>query len=212
MTDHKIAVIGAGSVGGGLGARLARSGYEVYFGLREGKEASELLAKSGSTAHARLPEEAAEVADIVILALPARAMLEVAGKLPLAGKIVVDAANPITWDKGPVWAPPPEGSLAAAIQALVPNAKVVKAFNTFGAEFHADPRVGDRGVDVQMASDHDDAKSALAAVARRAGFNPVDVGPLRNAAALENLAVLWIHLAMAAGRGREFAFMAVDRA
>lgn len=212
MSSPRLAIIGAGSVGGGLGARLARSGHEVYFGLRAGKEASELLAKSGGTAHARLPEEAAAAADIVFITVPGRVAVEVAKGLPLDGKIVVDCANPLAMDDlGPKWVPPPEGSLAQAIQAAQPQARVIKAFNTFGAEFHADPRVGMGSVDVQMASDDDEAKATLSEVIRKAGFHPLDVGPLRNAACLENLAILWIHRAYRLGAGRQWAFQAVAR-
>lgn len=197
----KIAVIGAGHVGGNLGTRFARSGLEVRFGVREAKP--ELLARAtGATASA--PAEAAAWGDVVILAVPGPVAVEVARSLSheLAGKIVVDCNNPLVWRDGPVWNPPPEGSLASAIAAAAPGARVLKGFNTFGAEFHEDPR----GCDVFFAGDDVAAKSALSELATRAGFHPVDAGPLRNASVLENLAMLWIHLATVGGRGRAWTF------
>ena len=51
----------------------------------------------------------------------------------------------------------------------------------------------------------------MSAIATKAGFTPIDVGPLRNAALLESLAVLWIHLAMKGGQGRHVAFKLLER-
>ena len=90
---------------------------------------------------------------------------------------------------------------------------MIKAFNGFGAEFHAKPRIDrlDVGISVFMASDSSEAKAELAAVAEAAGFSPVDAGPLRNAGLLENTALLWIHLATVGGRGRDVALQLVSR-
>jgi len=59
---------------------------------------------------------------------------------------------------------------------------------------------------VFLASDDAEAKKTVTEIATSAGFNPVDAGPLRNAAVLENVAMLWIHLATVGGHGREFVF------
>lgn len=208
----KIAIIGAGNVGGSLGARLSASGFQVKFGVRSGKGLEELLAKSkGATSGT--PQEAASWADVVFIAVPAQAAVGVATELAkaLEGKVVVDCNNPLTWKEGPVWAPPAEGSLSAAIAKAAPGAKVVKAFNTFGAEFHADPSLPGGAAQVFYAADDAGARKAIAEIATQAGFRAVDAGPLRNASVLENLAMLWIHLAMAAGHGREFTFVMQSR-
>jgi NADPH-dependent F420 reductase len=204
-----IAIIGTGNVGGALGTRLAQSGLPVVFGSRG--DASELVAKAGSTARAASQEQAAKEADVVFLAIPANVAVEVASKLPLEGKIVVDCNNPLRWDAGPVWAPPAEGSLAAAIAKAAPGARVLKAFNQFGAEFHADPNIAGQQVDVFIAGDDAAAKKTLSELASKAGFSPIDAGPLRNAAVLETLAILWIHLALAGGQGRNVAFKLLRR-
>lgn len=211
-TITKIAVIGAGNVGGALGVRLAQAGFTVRFGVRASKDLGALLEAAGPNAGAESPEEAARFGELVVLAVPGAVAVQVAESLggALAGKVVVDCNNPLRWDAGPVWTPPPEGSLAAAIARAVPEARVVKALNTFGAEFHGDPRIGEEGVDVLMAGE-DDAKQQLATVLARAGFHPVDAGPLRNASVLENVAMLWIHLATVGGHGRQFALQLVRR-
>lgn len=211
--QKNIAIIGTGNVGSALGYRLARSGFSVRFGARKGKDLSELLSECGPKATSSSPAEAAGWADIIFLAVPGQVAVEVAKGLAaeLADKIVVDCNNLLSWDAGPVWTPPEEGSLSAAIASAVPGARVVKGFNTFGSEFHRDPALGDAAADVYLASDDAEAKSEVAAVAEAAGFHAVDSGPLRNAAVLENLAILWIHLAMVGGQGREAAFKLLHR-
>jgi hypothetical protein len=213
-TKQTIAIIGIGNVGGALAVRLARAGYAVRLGVREDskKDQGGLLERAGPNASVDTPAGAAAAADVVVLAVPGNAAVQAAVALgDLAGKVIVDTTNPVTWNAGPVLAPPAEGSNAAALAAALPGARVVKAFSTFGAEFHADPSLPGGPVDVQIASDDAEAKRTVAAIAERTGFNPVDVGPLRNAALLESLAVLWIHLASVGGRGRNAAFKLIAR-
>lgn len=201
----KIGIIGAGNVGGNLGERLSRSGFAVRFGLKEDKDAGALLARCGGGATAGSVEDAAKSSDVVFLAVPGNVAVDVARSLGAAldGKVVVDCNNPLTWKDGPVWAPPAEGSLAQAIAKAAPGAKVVKAFNTFGAEHHKEPK----GADVFLAADDADAKRAVTEIATKAGFRAVDAGPLRNAGVLENVAMLWIHLALVGGKGRDFSIV-----
>lgn len=212
----QVAIIGTGNVGAALGRRLAASGCEVWFGARAGKDLSALLgaiAHAGGKAHVALPKAAAAKAEIIFLAVPDGAALSTATDLgDLAGKILVDCTNPLKWTNGPVWSPPSEGSVAQALAAALPGCKVIKSFNGFGAEFHADPELpGGAAVSVFLAGDDKDAKSLLADVAERAGFAAIDAGPLRNAGLLENVAVLWIHLALAEKRGRNIALQLVQR-
>lgn len=213
--SETLAIIGTGNVGSALGIRLAGAGHPIRFGVRPGKDGSELLDQVTSVsgrAELAPPSEAAAAAEIVFLAVPATAAVEAARALKLApGKILVDCTNPIRWDAGPIWTPPPAGSMTAALAEALPDVRVIKAFNGFGAEFHKDPHLGDASVDVYMAGDDKAAKDQLARIVRNAGFAPVDAGPLRNAALLENLAVLWIHLATVGGLGRHIAFKLLER-
>lgn len=209
----KVAVIGAGNVGGGLGATLSKAGWPVKFGLKDPtKDTKDLLARC-QNAEVADAASAAAWGDLVFLAVPGAAALQVATSLAkeLAGKVVVDCNNPLTWKEGPVWNPPPEGSLAAAIAKAAPGARVVKGFNTFGAEFHADPNHAGVPAQVFIAGDDAAAKGLVTAVATKAGFRVVDSGPMRNAAVLENVAMLWIHLALAAGKGRNFTFVMQEK-
>jgi predicted dinucleotide-binding enzyme len=204
-----IGIVGTGNVGGNLGARLAEAGYSVRYGMREGSDASELLARSGPNARAVSIREAADC-DAVFLAVPSAAVADAVSALGgAAGKIVVDCTNPV--GPGISHAPPPEGSNAALIAKLLPHARVVKGWNVFGAEFHADPRLAGDRVDVPLASDDADAKRELTALADRAGFRALDAGGLANAKLVEAMAILWIHFAMKGGLGREIAWKLQSR-
>lgn len=202
----KAAVIGAGRVGQALAGRLVHAGAGVTFGVRDPKAAAASLAGPAAEIPCRLVEESAHDATVLLVAVPAAAAVAaLRGAGSLSGRIVVDCTNPVRWDEGPVWAPPAEGSVAQAIAVAFPAAAVIKGFNHFGAEIQANPALEGGPADAFFAGDDARAKATIIDLAGRMGFHAHDAGPLRNAALLENLAVLWIHLAFA-GAGREFGF------
>jgi predicted dinucleotide-binding enzyme len=213
MTIRNVTIAGAGNVGSALARNLARHGLDVQLAASDLASAQAAAIAIGDRVRAvELATLAARV-DALFLAVPATAapaVLETARGLP-AGTIVVDCTNPLRWDDGPVHTPPPEGSMTAHLARRYPALRLVKAFNTFGAEFHEHPALGSAAADLYLAGDDDGARRSVAELARTLGFDPVDVGPLRNAAHLESLAILWIHLATVGQRGRDFAFKALAR-
>jgi hypothetical protein len=210
--NPKIAILGAGNVGGNLGTLLSRHGFFVRFGVREGSDVKDVLAKTEGKAEATSVSAAAAWADVIFLTVPAAAAVEaVQSAGDISGKVLVDCTNPVKWADGPVLAAPPEGSVTAALAKAFPNVRVVKGFSTFGAEFHSNPKLGGSSIDVQLAGDDAEAKALVSSIATRAGFTPVDAGSLRNAALLESLAVLWIHLALKGGYGRQVGFKLLKR-
>lgn len=200
MAQDRVAIIGGGKVGSHLGARLKAAGADVRYGARNPD-------KPEDKALGAVPIQAAvDGANIVVLSVPAAVAVDVARGLALpAGTILVDCTNPLRIDNGPVWNPPPAGSEAAALAAALPDVKVVKGFNHFGSEIHENPEMAHGPADAYFAGDDVAAKGKVMALAKHAGFRPFDAGPLRNAALLENLCVLWIQLA-STGQGRQFAF------
>ncbi len=208
----QIAIIGTGNVGGNLGIRLSAWGHDLRFGVRRGKDVSQLLSRCGGGARALPIEEACRDADPIFLTVPAAAAVDaVRAAGDISGQTVVDCANPVAFRDGPIWSPPPEGSITAALAQHFPGVRFVKGFSTFGAEFHLDPTLDGTGIDVQLAGDDPAAKEMVAGLAQAAGFTPIDAGPLRNAALLEALAVLWIHLAVVGGQGRQVGFKLLRR-
>jgi len=121
-------VIGTGNVGAPLGRRLTSLGYHVAFGARDVAAAAEKL----PYAWVMSQKEATADADVVILTVPASVALGTAKGLDLRpGTIPVDTTNPVKWEGGPVWDPPAEGSMAAALAAALPGVRVVMGFSHF---------------------------------------------------------------------------------
>lgn len=208
-----IAILGAGSVGKALAERLLGSGIGIRFGVRDPAGSRSELTGALAGSAVDLPAAAVAEAEIVMLAVPAGAAIAVARSAgSLDGRIVIDCTNPLRWENGPVWMPPPEGSVAQALAKEFPRAWIVKGFNHFGAEIQRRPDLEGGPADAFFAADAAEAKAAVMELASRMGFRPRDAGPLRNAALLENLAVLWIQLATAKGGSRDFAFRIAKQA
>ncbi len=206
-----VAILGAGSVGQALAERLDGAGAKVRFGVRDAASTRSGLHDALSHLDVLDAPSATRDADIVLLAVPAGAAVDATRSADIpSGRVLVDCTNPLRWDGGPVWTPPPPGSVAQQLAATFPELRVVKGFNHFGAEIQRSPALAGGPADALFAGDDDAAKAGLIELADRMGFHGRDAGPLRNAALLENLAVLWIQLATAGGLGREFAFR-VDR-
>ena len=191
----QIAIIGAGNVGKALASTLTKAGHEVTISAAHADHARDAAAQTGASAAAS-NAEAARSAQLVVLAVPATAINDVAGELggDLDGKVVIDVANRPT--------PSPEGkstSIAEELQEAVPNAKVVKAFNTLFASRQEDPTVSGIAADAFVAGDDESAKQAVLQVAESAGFRPVDAGSLATARTLEGMAWLNIQRNMAGG-------------
>jgi 8-hydroxy-5-deazaflavin:NADPH oxidoreductase len=213
MTIRRVTIAGAGNVGSSLARNLVRHGIDVQLAASQLASAREAAKAIGDPVRAVDLATLRDGVDALFLAVPADAapaVLDAAHGLA-AGTIVVDCSNPLRWDNGPVHTPPPEGSMAAHLAKRFPALRVIKAFNTFGAEFHEQPALGGAAADLYFAGDDADARRDIAELARTLGYAPVDVGPLRNAAHLESLAIVWIHLATVGKRGREFAFRTIDR-
>lgn len=206
-TLPRIAIIGAGNVGANLGVNLSRQGFPLRFGVLDPEKVKDVLARCENRAEAVTVEAAGAWADVVFLTVPASAAVQAGRALgDMKGKVLVDCTNAVGWNEGPVLTPAPEGSTPAALVKAFPGLRVVKGFSTFGAQFHLDPQVNGVSVDVPLAGDDVEAKALVASIATKAGFTPLDVGPLRNAAHLEGFAVLAMHLASKGGQGRDTAF------
>jgi len=190
----KVAIIGTGNVGKGLGSSLAKAGHDVIYAAQDEARtravAGELGGRSAATAR-----EAATVAEVIVLAVPFDAAEAVAHGIAGAtrGKVVVDATNPLRPDySGLATDGGPSG--AERIAALLEGSAVVKTFNTLFAVVQANPAVLGTTVDALFATDDDAAATTVAGLAESMGFRPVRVGPLAAARELEAMAWLNIRL------------------
>jgi NADPH-dependent F420 reductase len=195
----EIAIIGTGNVGSALATAFVGAGHRVYLTARS-VDKVEAAAQAAGAVVATSPAAAAALADIVILAVPFGAAEDVATAIrPVVnGKAIVDVTNPAKPDwSGPLFGGTDSG--AERIAAWLPEAHVVKAFNTLLANNVADPAPEGITLDGYVAADDPAAKALVLALAESIGLNPVDVGPLSAARQLEAIAWLNISLNMAPG-------------
>ena len=190
----KIAIIGAGNVGGGLGAGLAQAGHEVVYGVRDpASDKTRAALAATPRAVAGLPGEAAADADVVVFALRWDAVPATIRDLPdLDGRVVIEAMNRLSADA--------LRSTAQELAEQLPGARVVKAFNTIGFENFTTARTRREKSVMFIAGDHPEANAVAASLAADLGFQPEDVGPLTNAKALEEMVRIWLALAQRHGR------------
>jgi 8-hydroxy-5-deazaflavin:NADPH oxidoreductase len=189
----RIAIVGAGNVGKALSAAAVAAGHDVAVSATTKENAEEAAAAAGARAAAN-NADAVNGAEIVVLALPHAAVDEVANELgpALAGKVVVDASNPLNTtftDLVTVGT-----SSAEDLQRQLPDASVIKAFNTTFASRHGSPTEGDAPLDAFIAGDDAEAKAKVGELASSLGYRVIDAGSLRMARSLEEMAFLNITL------------------
>ncbi len=192
----KIAIIGAGNIGGTLGKKWAQAGHEVRFGARNPSypKFNELREVGAVTTIS----EALNGADVILLSLPGAAVAEFVDQhgLALAGKVVIDAANNVGRA---------EMNNLSALNEKAPGAHLVRAFSTLGWENFANPQLGGQVIDLFYCG-----QAAARAVADRliteTGLRPVYVGDLETVQVVDGLTRLWFALAYAQGQGRRIAF------
>ena len=178
----KIATIGAGRIGSALGSLWVKAGHPVIFSSRHPEELKDLVAGLGPLARAGTVEEAIAYADVVLLAVPYRALPQIGKDYAgaLASKVLVlDASNPIPARDGEIatWAREKGAGLASA--ELLPGARLVRAFNAISAAKlpALAQRSGER-VGMPMAGDDANAVALASRLVREIGFEPVVIGPL----------------------------------
>lgn len=209
----KIAILGAGNVGGALGKGWAAKGHSLFYGVPDpqSEKIRALVASIGSNARAGSVSEAAAGAEVVVLATPwpaAQDAVRAAGNL--AGKIVVDCTNPLAPDLSGLVV----GHTTSAgeeVAKWAKGARVVKAFNTTGSGNMANARYDSTPPTMCICGDDAAAKASVSKLAEDLGFEAVDAGPLRNARLLEPFAMLWIYLAIKQGLGPDIAFKLLRR-
>jgi predicted dinucleotide-binding enzyme len=179
----RIAVIGAGRIGGNIAGRLAARGHELTLTFSRNADALQALANEIGASVAS-PDVAVRAADVVVLSVPwgvIPSALEQAG--PLAGKIVIDTTN--QFGSGPM---PADGQTAAAFNAArMPGARYTKSFNTLTAAFQVETadRPEAEKVVQWLCGDDDAAKEIVAGLIREAGYVPVDLGGTADCAVME---------------------------
>ena len=196
-----VTIIGAGNMGRGIGTRAVAGGHSVTF-VDANPEVAEKTAadvrasaKNGAkVSTASLGD--AELGDVVVLAVWYGTNIEIAKQLgnKLAGKVVVDIANPLNSTYDGLATAPDSSSAEDLAKAIASSAKVVKAFNTTYAGTLLAGQVDGQPLDVFIAGDDANAKNKVAQLAKDGGMRPIDTGPLSRARQIE--AMQFLHIAL----------------
>ena len=193
----KIGILGSGDVGKTLAAGFLKHGHNVTIGTRTPEKLAE-WGRNYPTGQIANPDASAKFAEVVVLAVKgtaARDALLAAGVSNLAGKIVIDATNPIED------APPVNGvlkffsdlndSLMERLQREFSQARFVKAFNSVGAACMVNPQFKAGAPTMFICGDDDAAKKTVSGILTQFGWETADMGKAEAARAIEPLCMLW---------------------
>jgi predicted dinucleotide-binding enzyme len=206
----KIGIIGAGDVGGTLGKSWRQRKHDIMFGVRnlQSHNVQRLAQMDKSLTFGNI-NDAVSFGDVILFAIPWTSIEETVRGRNLSGKIVIDPTNPLTPDLRQLAFD--DSSVAERIANLAKGAKVVKAFNTIGAQTLNNLIFGSNRADLFLCGDDTPSKRVVGELAADIGFDVVDIGSLANARMLENLALLWIELALRQELGPNIAFKLLRR-
>jgi 8-hydroxy-5-deazaflavin:NADPH oxidoreductase len=206
----RIGILGSGLMGGKLGTILSRAGHDVAFSYaRSEAKLKSLVRQAGGSARSGTPRDAAQNADVVLLAVhwsQVTDVLDQAGDLP--GKVIVTCCLPMN-DDNSVLVVGRTSSAAEELARMIPDARIVCAFNTVPSEVlfavYAAGRKTNRPGLVYCGDDAN-ANRVAAGLIRDVGFEPIDAGPLRIARYTEPFGLLIGQLAYEGSRGPEVAY------
>jgi len=205
MEPTRVGVIGSGAVGRALAAGFAARGHEVTIGTRSPEDNDELQAWAAQLDDVAIGQfaAAAEAGEILVLATRGTVVeqaIATAGPQHFAGKVVIDTTNPLdpSRDRAALAVSGPADSSGETVQRTIPDARVVKCFNTVNNAIMVDPGFAERQP-MFIAGDDADAKATVATVLDDFGWNALDVGGIEQSRQLESLCLLWVAVGKARG-------------
>ncbi len=202
----KVGILGTGDVGRALGTGFAKKGHEVKMGSRDAAnpKLAAFVKQAGPKASGGTFAEAAAFGEVVVLATlwsGTESALKMAGAKNLAGKVVMDATNPLVFTPN---APPGlalgwNDSGGEQVQRWLPDAKVVKVYNTVGNSLMVDPVIPGGPPDMFICGNDAGAKEAVTKICAGFGWPTFDIGGIEGARLLEPLCILWVLYGMKTG-------------
>jgi hypothetical protein len=202
----KIGILGTGDVGRALANAFIALGHEVKMGSRDAhnEKAVEWASTSGINASTGTFADAVKFGDVVVLALlwsGAENALKLAGPENFAGKVVIDAINPLVFEPGKplALAVGHTDSAGEQVQRWLPAAHVVKAFNSVGHAHMFKPDFPGGPPDMFIAGNDAAAKQTVTGILHDFGWSTIDVGGIEGARLLEPLCILWVGYGMRTG-------------
>ena len=207
LAESRVGVLGSGEVGRRLAAGFQSRGHAVMIGSRDpGKpELREWLSGDGAGVNAGTFEQAAVHGELLVLAVlgsAAQDAIAEAGLENFGGKVVIDAMNPLDFAGGfpPRLSITGEDSLGERVQRTLPEAKVVKAFNTIGNPYFVDPSFSEGQPTMLIAGNDESAKRTVTNVLNDFGWSDVvDIGGIESSRELEAICIAWVKIGGARG-------------
>ena len=204
MQKVRVGVLGSGDVGRVLATGFLNLGHAVKIGTRDPEKLRAWADAAGSRASLGSFADAARFGDIVVLATlgtGTESAINLAGPAGFAGKVVIDATNPLEFAPG---APPRlsisgNDSLGEHVQRLLPDAKVVKAFNTVGNALMIDPQLPGGPPDMFLCGNDDDAKKLVSQICQHFGWGVIDIGGIEGSRYLEAMCMVWVYHGLRSG-------------
>ena len=192
----KVGVLGSGAVGKVLAAGFLSLGHEAKIGSREPDKLSDWVKGAGKGASAGTFEEAARFGDLIVLATlgaGAENAIRLAGAKNFAGKVIIDATNPLDFSKGMAQLYIGHtDSLGEQVQRWLPDARVVKAFNTVGNPHMIKPKFPGGPPDMFICGNDDAAKTLVSQICEQFGWGVVDIGGIEGSRHLEPMCMVWV--------------------
>ncbi|HSP35303.1 MAG TPA: NAD(P)-binding domain-containing protein [Thermoanaerobaculia bacterium] len=196
MSNRKVGVLGSGDVGKVLAAGFHSVGDEVKIGSREPQKLAEWARAAGKGVANVTFEEAAKFGDIIVLATLGQGTenaIRLAGPKNFAGKVVIDATNPLDFSTGmPQLYIGHKDSLGEQVQRWVPDAKVVKAFNSVGNAHMIKPQFPGGPPDMFIAGNDEAAKRTVTQICQDFGWGVIDTGGIEGSRYLEQMCLVWV--------------------
>jgi len=199
MNKMKIGILGSGDVGQALGSGFLALGHDVKMGARDAasEKTAAWVARTGGKASAGTFADAARFAEVAVLATlwsGTENALRLAGHENLAGKVLIDATNPLVFREGapPALALGHTDSGGEQVQRWLPRTKVVKAFNIVGNAFMFRPQFPGGPPDMFFCGNDADARKTVAEILTSFGWPSIDIGGIEGARLLEPLCILWV--------------------
>lgn len=197
----KIGVIGSGQVGRTLATALLKENHEIMLGTRDVSNPAVISWRAhpdNQNALVGTFGEAAAYGEAIVVAVKgtkATDAMDIAGLGNFSGKVVIDVTNPIA-DTPPVngvlsFFTNTNESLMELIQARIPDARVVKAFNSVGSDFMYKPAFSDGWPSMFICGNDDEAKEVVKDILTSFGWDTEDMGKAEAARAIEPLCILW---------------------
>ena len=193
----KIGILGSGDVAKALAAGFLKHGHDVKLGTRAPDKLADWVKKNPKAGTASF-SDAAKFGEVVVVAVKGTVVkdaLRAATAANLAGKVVIDACNPIAD------APPTNGvlkfytnldeSLMEQLQREFKEARFVKAFNSVGSDFMVNPQFKGGKPTMFICGNDDSAKKAVGQILDQFGWEIADMGKAEAARAIEPLCMLW---------------------